>query len=225
MKANIGVAAALLAMAASPAYAATADDFQVWTSLNISTKLSKHVVANLELSARLTDDASRVGAAILRPMVGYRVNDSLTLHIGYTRQTTINLSVPNVDENQFFQQTNWRIGKIGRATLNSRTRIELRTIERARDSGWRVRERLQLQIPLKAKGTNLILSSEALFALNSTDWGARAGFDQMRNFVGVSIPLGKAFTLETGFQHRYQYRAGRPDRSDFIVPVTVTVRL
>lgn len=224
MKFYIVVAGALLAAATSPAHAATADDFQVWTSLNLGTNLSNRVVANLELSARLTEDSSRIGVAILRPMIGYKVSDALTLHIGYAHQTTINQGAPNTDENRFFQQTNWRIGKIGRATLNSRTRIELRTVEGARDSGWRVRERLQLQLPLKAKGTSLILSSEALFALNSTDWGARAGFEQMRNFIGVSLPLGKAFTLETGFQHRYQYRAGRPDRSDFIVPVTINVK-
>lgn len=224
MRSIYGAVASLI-LVAGPASAATADDFQIWSTLNLGTNLSKKLVANVELSARLQDDASRIVTTVFRPTLGYKVNDELTLHIGYARQTTINVGTPNVNENRFFQQTNWRIGKIGKATVNSRTRIELRTIEGAAGSGWRVRERLQLQIPLKAKGTNLILSSEVLVGLNSTAWGAISGFDQMRNFVGVSVPLSKTFSLETGFQHRYQRRIGRPDRSDFVVPVSITVKL
>lgn len=224
MKSIYGAVASLI-LVAGPASAATADDFQIWSTLNLGTNLSKKLVANVELSARLQEDASRIATTVFRPTLGYKVNDELTLHIGYARQTTINVGTPNVNENRFFQQTNWRIGKIGKAMLNSRTRLELRTIEDAAGSGLRVRERLQLQIPLKAKGTNLILSSEVLVGLNSTAWGAISGFDQMRNFIGVSVPLSKTFSLETGFQHRYQRRIGRPDRSDFVVPVSITVKL
>jgi Protein of unknown function (DUF2490) len=219
------MAAAMLAVAPGSAVAATADDFQIWAVLNLSTDLSPKIVGNLELAGRFPDDASRLGVAIIRPTIGYKVSKNLVLHIGYAHQTTFNRGAPNVDENRFFQQTNWRVGKIGTVTVNSRTRIELRTVEGARDSGWRIRQRVQLQIPMKAKGTNLLLSTEQFFALNSTDWGARAGFDQMRNFIGVSFPVGKALTLETGFQHRYQRRVGNPDRSDFVVPVTLSVKL
>lgn len=225
VKPTIWAAIAVLASAAVPAQAATADDFQIWTALNLSTDLSPKIVANMEFVARFPDDASRLGVTVVRPTIGYKVSKNLVLHIGYAHQTTINRGTPNVNENRFFQQTNWRVGKIGTATVNSRTRIELRTVQGARDSGWRLRQRVQFQIPLKAKGTNLILSSEGLFALNSTDWGARAGFDQMRNFIGVSMPVGKGLTLETGFQHLYQRRVGNPDRSNFIVPVTITVKL
>lgn len=216
--------AAAFAVAPGSAVAATADDVQIWAVLNISTDLSPNIVGNLEVAGRLVDDANRLGVAAFRPSIGYKVSKDLVLEIGYMRQTTINGGAPNVHENRFFQQTNWLVGKIGSATLNSRTRIELRTIQGARDSGWRLRQRVQFQIPLKAKGTSLILSSEGLFALNSTDWGARAGFDQMRNFVGVSFPVGKGLSLETGFQHRYQRRVGNPDRSDFVVPVTLGVK-
>lgn len=217
-------AVAVLAAVAVPAQAVTTDDFQVWTALNLSSDLSPKIVGNLEVAGRLVDDANRLGVAAFRPMIGYKVSKDLVLEIGYVHQTTINRGTPNLDENRFFQQTNWRVGTIGSATVNSRTRIELRTVRGARDSGWRLRQRVQFQIPLRAKGTSLILSSEGLFALNSTDWGARAGFDQMRNFVGVSFPVGEGLTLETGFQHRYQRRVGNPDRSDFVVPMTLSVK-
>jgi hypothetical protein len=89
--------------------------------------------------------------------------------------------------------------------------------------GWRVRERLQLQIPLKPKKTNLVVSNELLFSLNTTNWGARAGFDQMRNFIGVNFPIGKGLTLETGYQNRYQVRRGSADRMDHIIPITLSI--
>lgn len=213
-------------MAAGPfrAVAAT-DDFQIWTSLNIGGNLSDKVVANMEVASRFDRDASHLNVLVARPTIGYRLSDAVVVHIGYAFQKTIVDGRADVNENRFFQQTNWRVGKIGRATLASRTRIELRTVEGRNDTGWRLRQRLQLQIPTRTKGVNVIVSSEALFALNSTDWGARAGFDQMRNFVGVSLPLSKALTLETGYQHRYQRRVGQADRSDHIVPVTISVRL
>jgi Protein of unknown function (DUF2490) len=219
------MAAAMVAVMPGNAVAATADDLQIWGVLNLSTDLSPKVVGNLELGGRLVEDTSRLGVALIRPTIGYKVNNDLVLHIGYAHFTTINRGVPNLEENRFFQQTNWRVGKIGKVTVNSRTRIELRTVEGARDTGWRLRQRVQLQIPMKTKGVNLLVATEQFFALNSTTWGARAGFDQMRNFIGVSVPVGKALTIETGFQHRYQRRVGIPDRSDFVVPVTLSMKL
>jgi Protein of unknown function (DUF2490) len=204
------------------AHAAT-EDFQTWNTFNLSTNIAKNVPVTLELSGRIVDDSSRLGVVIFRPAIGYKISDRVTIFLGYTHQKTINNGRADVDENRIHQQLNWRIGKIGKATLNSRTRLEQRWIEGAKDLGWRVRERLQLQIPLKPKKTNLVISNEMLFSLNSTDWGARAGFDQMRNFVGVNVPVGKGMTLETGYQNRYQERRGAADRMDHIIPITLNV--
>jgi hypothetical protein len=215
------VLGAALAMPVA-AHAAT-EDFQTWNTINLSTHIAKDVPVTLELSGRMVDDSSRLGVAIFRPAIGYKFSDSVTVFLGYTHQKTINEGRADVDENRIHQQLNWRIGKIGKATLASRTRIEQRWIKGANDMGWRLRERLQLQIPLKPKKTNLVLSSEMLFALNSTDWGARAGFDQMRNFIGVNFPIGKGMTLETGYQNRYQERRGSADRMDHIIPITLNI--
>ena len=78
---------------------------------------------------------------------------------------------------------------------------------------------------MKSKGANFVVSNELLFALNTTDWGARAGFDQMRNFVGVNFSLSKVVTLETGYQNRYQERRGATDRMDHIIPITLNIKL
>lgn len=173
----------------------------------------------------MVDDSGRLGVVVLRPAIGYKFSDNLTVFLGYTHQTTINDSRADVDENRIHQQINWRVAKIGKATLASRTRIEQRWVKGRNDMGWRIRERLQLQVPLKSKGANFVVSNEMLFALNTTDWGARAGFEQMRNFVGVNFPLSKAISLETGYQNRYQERRGAADRMDHIIPITVNIKL
>ncbi len=214
-----------LAAALSPAAAwAANEDFQTWNVLNLSTEIAKHVPMTLEISGRMVDDSGRLGVVIVRPAVGYKFSNAVTVFLGYAHQKTINDGRADVDENRIFQQVNWRIGKVGTATLASRTRLEQRWVSGARDLGWRFRERVQLLIPLKAKKTQFVISSELFFALNTTDWGARAGFDQARNFVGINFPLSKMISAETGYQNRYQERRGQADRMDHIIPITLNVR-
>ncbi len=210
-------------MAVPAVVQAATEDFQTWHTVSLSTDIARDIPVTIELSGRMVDESGRLGLVIFRPAIGYRISDSVAVFVGYTHQKTINRGGADVVENRVHQQVNWRIATIGTATLMSRTRLEQRWIEGARDMGWRLRERLQLQIPLKAEKTNLILSSETLVALNSTDWGARAGFDQIRNFVGVNVPVGKGVTLETGYQNRYQERRGTSDRMDHVVPITLNV--
>lgn len=204
---------------------AATEDFQTWQVVNLSKDVVKNVPVTLELSGRLVDETGRLGILIFRPAIGYRINNRMTLSVGYLRQKTINRGGPDVDENRIHQQLLWQILGSGKVTLISRTRLEQRRIEGAQDTGWRLRERLQLQLPLNAERANLVVAHEMFLALNSTDWGARAGFDQMRNFVGVNFPIGKGMTVETGYQNRYQRRQGLADRVDHIVPVILNISL
>jgi hypothetical protein len=68
-----------------------------------------------------------------------------------------------------------------------------------------------------------LLQAEPFFALNSTDWGARAGFDQVRVMTGFSIPLSTKAALEAGYQVQYA-RGATVDRLNHIVPVTLALR-
>ncbi len=216
--------AAMLSFLPLNVQAATTDDFQIWSSFQASGSISGKVVGGLELSGRFVDNAGRLGVAIVRPTIGYKLNDAVTVNLGYVHQTTVNQNRRDAQENRVFQQVNWTMGKIGKGTVSSRTRFEQRFVNTGSDTGLRFRVQMKYSLPLKAKHTNLILSSEPLFALNTTDWGQRAGIDQWRNFIGVNFPVAKKLTLETGFQHRYQKRFNQPDRSDFIVPLTLAYK-
>jgi Protein of unknown function (DUF2490) len=223
MKYLLGTAA-MLAFTPFAARAATADDFQVWSSLQASGSISGNIVGSVELSGRFVDDSSRLGVAIVRPTIGYKFSHAVTAYIGYAHQTTLNPNRRDTQENRIFQQINWTMGKVGNGTFSSRTRLEERFVNTGNDTGLRFRFQLKYTVPLKAKGTNFLVSSEPLIALNTTDWGQHAGLDQWRNFIGVNFPVAKKLTLETGFQHRYQKRFNQPDRSDFIVPLTLAYK-
>ena len=108
--------------------------------------------------------------------------------------------------------------------LTSRTRLEQRWVEGRNSLGWRAREQLRWTKPINAKGLSAVVSSEIFVALNSTDFGARAGFDQWRNFAGVNMPFVKGLSIESGYMNRYVRRVGAPDRIDHIVPIVVAWR-
>lgn len=207
-----------------PAVARAADeDAQVWTTVTLGGALSGRVLGTVEVSGRFEDDAGRLGSSVVRTAIGYRLGDVVSIHVGYAHLTTNQAAAADVHENRLFQQLNWTIGALAGGTLSARTRFEQRTIEGARDTGLRVRQQLKFELPLAESGVTAVLSTEPYFALNATDWGARAGFDQVRNFAGLNIPFGTGVSVEAGYLSRYQNRAGR-DRIDHIVPVTLGVR-
>lgn len=217
-------AAAMLSLVPLAVHASTTDDFQLWSAVQASGSISGNLVGGLELAGRLVDDANRFAVVIVRPTIGYRASHVVTIHLGYTYQATINPNRRDTQENRVFQQINWTMGKVGYGMLSSRTRFEQRFVNTGIDTGLRFRVQLKYMLPLKAKGANFVMSTEPLIALNTTDWGQRQGIEQWRNFVGVSFPVAKKLTLETGFQHRYQIRFNQPDRSDYIVPLTLSYR-
>ena len=223
-KSNAALTVITAACALSSAQAAE-QDVQVWNAVVLEHALTAKIPATLEFGGRLVDDAGRLGVVLVRPTIGYRVSDNLTVSLGYAYFRTVNRGRPDASENRVFQQVNWRIGSIGRATLLSRFRLEQRRFAGAHDLGWRMTARIRMRIPIEGKRASIMLSHEQIYALNTTDWGARAGFDQMRNFVGVNLPLSEAVMLETGYQNRYQIRQGVADRIDHIIPVTLNIKI
>jgi hypothetical protein len=109
--------------------------------------------------------------------------------------------------------------------LITRWRLEERSIVGADDLGWRLRAQFRVLQPLNGRGTGgPLLQSETFFALNSTDWGARAGFDQQRSFIGWLQPLSKRLNLEAGYMHVYLNRPG-PNPGNHVLSITLNRRL
>src|SRR6476646_1204379 len=111
------------------------------------------------------------------------------------------------------QQFNLALGKLGSATLASRTMLEERWwVGRGRNAGVRLREQLRLTQPIGRKRTALFLTTEPIWNFNSTVWGQRAGLNRLRSSAGLSLALTPHLRGEFGYLNDYDFRPDRADR-------------
>lgn len=195
------IAYALALVAASTASAETREDEQVWVNLTAMGPIAGDVVYFAEIQPRMGDGVSRLDQLLLRGAVGLKLSPSVTVYQGYAHVVVPTDGGKDVNEERSFQQLNWAMGKPWGGELTSRTRLEQRWRSDGGDTGWRLREMLRYEKPLKP-GTNTVnalVYAEGFLALNDTDWGARGGFDQLRSFVGVELGVKEATTVELGY--------------------------
>lgn len=218
----------LLLAAAGLCFPATAmaaqEDEQVWLAQFSTIEVGQKVLLFTDVQLRFTDGADRLGQVLLRPAVGYRITPSDTLFLGYAYVRTEPLNGTPTDEHRMFQQALVRVvGGPGKTTVTSRTRVEQRWLEGRSDMGWRLRQQVRLETPV-AKGLNAIVWAEPFVNFNTTSWGQRAGFDQLRGFAGVGVPIAKGIAIEAGYSGQYVNRFNVPDRMNHIGSLSLTIR-
>jgi hypothetical protein len=220
------LSAASAALLASFPAAARAQDVQSWNAVLVQGPVDGKLLIWAELQPRFTADVSRLGQLIVRTGLGVRLKGDIDLHAGYHFQH--NNPAPGVtsDEHRFWQQVTVPvIRRRNGVVLVSRWRLEQRTFEGAKDMGWRGRMFWRLQAPLKGRGTaGPLVWSETFVAFDSTDWGARAGFDQQRSFIGWLQPLSPRLNLEAGYLNQQVNRPGR-DANNHVLNVTFNYRV
>jgi len=215
--------AAALSFPAAPLLAQD-HDFQQWTLLVAQGRINENIVLQAEVQPRLTDDASRLGQIQISPSLGYKFTKKVTGVAGYMFVHTDPADRPAKDEHRLFQQIAYPIGKLSDASFTARTRLEERMIVNSQDVVWRLRQQVRAQVPLTERsGPVLVVWSEGFYNLNNGDWGARAGFDRWRNFLGVDVTVGKHLTLEPGVIEQVVFRKGS-DHFDHIANMTMTYR-
>lgn len=196
------LAFAITALAgATTARAETRQDEQAWVNLTAMGTVTDKLVYFAEFQPRIGDGVSRLDALLLRGAVGWKLSPTVTLYQGYAHVISPIEGGRDVNEERSFQQLNLALGKPLGGELSSRTRLEQRWRSDGSDMGWRLREMLRYEHPLKAgsDAVNALVYAEGFVALNDTDWGARGGFDQLRSFVGAEVGLPGASTLELGY--------------------------
>jgi hypothetical protein len=89
-----------------------------------------------------------------------------------------------------------------------------------------MREQLRLAAPLtdKANSVSALGWTEVFVALNDADWGPRAGFDQLRTFAGVEVPVGGKSTLEFGYLNRLIDTPRSGLQVDHVISLNVFIR-
>lgn len=211
----LALAPVALALVAFPARA-DEHDGQAWLNVTFQGPVAGRVLAWAEVQGRFGDDASRLSQSILRPGVGYQLGKDVSVWVGYGRITNHDPG-PDVGEDRLWQQLSWNAGTVMGGAFSTRTRLEQRFVEGGSDTGWRVRQLFKYSRPLHKSGdTALVAASETFIALDDTDWGARAGFDQIRNFAGVGFSVSPKARVEVGYMNQYIDRAGPDDRMNHI---------
>lgn len=198
---------------------ASEDDRNVWLGQFVTINASDKVYIRVEAQERFTNDADRLGQLLLRSLVGYRFNKDVNFGAGYAFVLTDPVGPTKLHEHRFYQELNVRlmITQSG-ATLDSRTRLEQRTFEDREGTGLRLRQFVQLRMPIN-QTNRLVAYTEPFIDLNETSV-QRGGLSVWRNFLGVSIPLAKGIEVVPGYLNQHVFRDGR-DRSDHTANVNL----
>lgn len=201
------------------------EDEQLWLQTLAQGPVAGEVVYFAELQSRFGSGASDLSQILIRPAIGLRLSPSVSVYQGYAHVRTPLAAGGDTEEDRSFQQVNWQLGKPGGVGLSSRTRLEQRWLSNGDDTGWRLRQMVRAAAPLKPEGGAALLGwAEVFVALNDTDWGAREGFDRLRTFGGVELPLSGRSTIEAGYLNQYVRRPGRADHVDHVLIVSLMLR-
>lgn len=212
----IWMAAAAIALVTAVPAAAQEADFNLWTGqfATINLDRDQETFLRLEAQERFTDDVGRLGQLLLRPALGYRLNDKVSIVGGYAYVRTNRASSATSNEHRVFQELNIRlVDTPDGLSLESRTRLEQRFFEGDGDTALRLRQFLQLRAPISERNS-LVVYTEPFFGLNETRM-QQGGMDAWRNFAGISVPLARGIELVPGYLNQYAFRAGE-DRIDHI---------
>ena len=217
---------ALASCLGAPAHAETSQDEQFWLNLTSMGSIKDDLVYFAEIQPRVGDGISRIDQALFRGAIGWKFSPSVTLYQGFAHIVVPVEGGKDVNEERSFQQINWTLGKPWAGELSSRTRLEQRWRSDGDDMGWRLREMLRYEKPLKpgSDALNALVYAEGFIALNDTDWGVRGGFDQLRSFIGAEVGLPGASTLEVGYLNQVINERGGDTRVNHVASVTLFFR-
>lgn len=217
---SAAVASALGLLLSANAALAAEEDANIWLAQTATVDLGGDAVLWLEAQERFTDDASRLGQLLVRPAVGYKLDKSTTVFVGYAYVMTDPVGPAKTHEHRIFQQLSFRLLGDGKGvTVTGRTRLEQRMLEGRDGTGWRLRQQLRLTAPLAGK-VRAVAWTEPFIGFNETSF-QRDGLGLWRNFAGVAIPVGKSFTIEPGYLNQYVVRSGT-DRIDHTASLTLS---
>lgn len=208
---------------ADPAEAAPTTDVQGWTALQLSGPIAGKLVMWLDLTLRASENTR--GIYQIEPVigVGVRVTRAVIVTVGHGR--ILNRSVEGTEnhEDRYLQQVQAKLGSIAGGALAMRARVEERRLSGARDTGLRARGQLRWVRPSGQRGTSAVLWHESFVILNNTDWGPPAGWNQMRNFVGLRRTIAPHLDVEGGYLNQYTKQVRRADTIDHVASVTMAL--
>jgi len=183
---------------------AARDEGQTWLSTGVVAQIDDNDRVSIEMNYRLRPGNDQL---LQRLTIDHRVADGVHLGGGFAFAT----SRPQ-KEMRFHQQLVVDLG-----VLQSRTRLEQRYIDSAARPAWRLRERIQLDIPLeRERNWLLVTSAEFFFELHRPSAVKDSELVTTRQLIGLRHVL----TPRLGIQFSYMRQHSSPDdRPDEVVHV------
>ena len=192
-------------------------DVQSWWNLTATGNFYKAKTKSsfkywLEGQQRLGDHNGRSTQRLIRPGLGYALNDATSLWIGAAWiYTGIPLANTPHSERRIWEQFLW-VKKYTQLTLTSRSRLEQRFLSNNPKTGWRLRQMLKMVSPLSSKPQFAIVGSDEVFWHNNNFAGHNnQGLDQNRFFMGMAYKVNSTITTEIGYLNQYIHRHSAPN--------------
>jgi hypothetical protein len=182
---------------------------QIWGSIQSSVAVGDDWFLSFDLQPRVSSaNAATAPITIIPPVISHRLNETTIVSAGYLYAFIDGQRLPHdLHENRTFQQLSYRVASIGNLGVRAQTRLEQRIRSTGKDWNVRVAQQLLFALPLSKKeagGLVGIASTELYWNLNSTDWGARRGYDDLWTFLGVQVPVDDSTALELGYLNQRQ---------------------
>jgi hypothetical protein len=213
---TIKLLTAILPLVLSTKALAGDNDFQAWSQIAVNGSATKdsRFLLWFDGHARYGDDASRLATSIVRPGIGWKATDKLSLWAGYAR---VRNPVEGLDikEDRIWQQATYPVASIFGGQLTGRTRLEQRTRDDfGDDTGNRIRHMFRWSKSIADGPYSLIFANEYFFNADNTDWGQRSGFDQNRAYAAIGWQAAKKTRVEFGYLHNNINSASSSNRTN-----------
>jgi hypothetical protein len=205
----------LFLLVTSPALAQRSD-FQAWSQLTTQIAIDdqKKWLFYFEAQPRVGDDVSRLERLLLRPAIGYNIDEDITLYLGYgwtPTYTNAEYEGDFLNENRIWQQILIKKSAFG-LDWQHRLREEQRMIQDTSSVANRFRYLLRGSYKFcDCQDFGLTGYNELFVNINTVEGGPRAGFDRDRFFFGPFLQQGNA-RYEVGYLGEFGKRFGRDDR-------------
>lgn len=207
-----------LSLALATPAAAQQTDEQLWLQANGSVTIGSREKMTVEGIIRFGNRVDGLSHTEIGGLFTHTTRGGVELSVGYRHVEDWNEGVRLPNEERLRQMILVPLG----SGFSGRLRFEQRFNSSGSEIGFRLRPRLGFDTPLGAGNLHLFATSEHFLNLNTTAWGARGGYERMRNAVGVSIPLGGRLRGEFGYLNQYRFgRDGRRDQMDHVATFTL----
>lgn len=226
---NIRVGAAawrvaqVIATLAISTSALAANDSQVWVNSTTTVKLADKWRLSEDLTLRFSDKRNGLYEIESNTLLGYVVAKGITLWGGYTHDPQYAAGHFTIMEQRAREQVTFdNFAQLGIGKFNSRIRLEQRWRNGVRGTGWRLRPFLKYTLPLqKGKKPAFVVSVEPFLNLNNTPFQKTDGFDRVRTFAGISIPVVKNAALEAGYLNQHTFVPHARDNDDHVASLSL----